>query len=117
MRVRAARRQLDGALGDVATALVAGELRLRCHRAVVGPRQVGPGQEDQRLQGRRPRDLALEKVTGVIEPGEVLVKVGEDRPRLGGRTGQRGGAGRSRQQDGERARTHDAEHDSHRCEL
>src|SRR2546425_3019792 len=80
VRVRAARRQLDGALGDVATALVAGELRLRCHRAVVGPRQVGPRQEDQRLQGRRPRDLALEKVTGVIEPGEALPKVSEERP-------------------------------------
>src|SRR5881397_1016232 len=92
VRVRASRRQLDGALGDVATPPVAGELRLRGRGAVVGPREVGPGQEDQRLQRRRPSDLALEKVTGAIEPGGILVKIGEVRPRLGGRTGQRGAA-------------------------
>ena len=79
---------------------------------------MGPGQEDQRFQRGRPRDLALEKVTGAIEPGGVLVKIGEDRPRLGGRTGQRGrGAGRDRHQDGERARADDTEHDSHKCKL
>src|SRR2546425_1263205 len=102
--------QLDaGARGDVPTALVTRQLRLGRGRPVVGPREMYPGQEEERLQRRCLRHLALEQVARPIEPGSIFMKGAEEPPRLQDRAA-------GRRCDGRGARQREREDGGHRRE-
>src|SRR5215831_4667392 len=107
MRFRVARRHVDGPLGDVVAALVAGELGVEVRRPVVAPEEVGPRQQEERVEARLARDFLLEQIAGAIDAREVLVKRGDvlQRGAQGAIRWRRGRAGRAgRRADGQRQR-------------